>query len=310
VLTIYTYDSFASEWGTASKVSEPFEKICHCKLRWVTFGDGAEILTRLQLEGAKSPADLALGLDTSLLARAQETKLFSPHTPQTPAISPDYLPIAWEDKTFIPYDWGYFAFVYNTQMLKNPPASLWELANTSKAKIIIQDPRISTPGLGLLLWIKKAFGDKSGEVWSKLAHRIVTVTQGWSESYALFLAGESDMVLSYTTSPAYHLITEDDDRFKAALFSEGHYLQIEVAAKLSHAKHPNLADQFLDFMLSAEFQREIPTTNWMYPAILYSPLPAKFPKPIEDKDTLFFTSKESLLVKRKALDEWLRTLTH
>ena len=45
----------------------------------------------------------------------------------------------------------------------------------------------------------------------------------------LFLRGEADMVLSYTTSPAYHLIAENDSRFASAQFDRGHYMQIEVA---------------------------------------------------------------------------------
>ncbi len=62
------------------------------------------------------------------------------------------------------------------------------------------------------------------------------------------------MVLSYTTSPAYHLIAEDDDTKAAAPFTEGHYLQIEVAAKVASSDQPELADQFLEFMLSDAFQ--------------------------------------------------------
>jgi ABC-type thiamine transport system substrate-binding protein len=50
----------------------------------------------------------------------------------------------------------------------------------------------------------------AGEIWEALADNIVTVTPGWSEAYGLFLEGEADMVLSYTTSPAYHLIAEED----------------------------------------------------------------------------------------------------
>ena len=95
--------------------------------------------------------------------------------------------------------------------------------------LLIQDPRTSTPGLGLLLWMKKVFGAQANDAWAKLAPRVVTVSKGWSEAYGLFLKGEADMVLSYTTSPAYHLIAEEDSRFRAARFAEGHYQQIEVA---------------------------------------------------------------------------------
>ncbi|GAL06987.1 thiamin ABC transporter substrate-binding component [Photobacterium aphoticum] len=91
----------------------------------------------------------------------------------------------------------------------------------------------------------------------------------------MFLKGEADMVLSYTTSPAYHLIAEKDTQYKAANFSEGHYLQVEVAAKLKSTDNPELADQFLAFILTPAFQEHIPTGNWMYPVIPQT-LPAGF----------------------------------
>ncbi len=61
--------------------------------------------------------------------------------------------------------------------------------------------------------MRQVFGDGAADAWAALAPRIVTVTQGWSEAYGLFLDGEADMVLSYTTSPAYHIAVEDDDRY-------------------------------------------------------------------------------------------------
>lgn len=88
-------------------------------------------------------------------------------------------------------------------------------------KIAIQDPRTSTPGLGLLLWVKSVYGDKAPEAWAKLRKRILTVTPGWSESYGLFTKGEVPMVLSYTTSPAYHMVSEKTDRYQAAGFPRG-----------------------------------------------------------------------------------------
>ena len=74
------------------------------------------------------------------------------------------------------------------------------------------------------------------------------------------------MALAYTTSPAYHLIAEDDDSKAAAIFEEGHYMQVEVAAMTATSDQPELAREFLAFMLTDGFQGVIPTTNWMYPA--------------------------------------------
>ena len=110
---------------------------------------------------------------------------------------------------------------------------------------MLQDPRSSTPGLGFLLWMKSVYGDKAADAWKKLEPRILTVTPGWSEAYALFTKGEAPMVLSYTTSPAYHVIAENSERYKAAPFAEGHYLQVEVAGLIENSPEKELAKKFL-----------------------------------------------------------------
>ena len=57
------------------------------------------------------------------------------------------------------------------------------------------------------------------------------------------------------------MIAEDDHGKKAAVFEEGHYLQVEVAGKLAASDQSELADQFLQFMVSDPFQSVIPTTQ-------------------------------------------------
>ncbi|MEM7616491.1 MAG: thiamine ABC transporter substrate-binding protein, partial [Pseudomonadota bacterium] len=185
-LTVYTYDSFVTEWGPGPVIEEAFEAECACQLEFIAAGDGAALLARLQLEGARSDADIVLGLDTTLTAQAAETGLFVPH-----GVTPEglTLPIAWEDATFLPYDWGHFAFVYDSTLLEDAPDSFEALLAAEDLSIVIQDPRSSTPGLGLLMWVKAVYGDRAPEVWEALAPRIVTVTKGWSEAYGLFLEG-------------------------------------------------------------------------------------------------------------------------
>ena len=244
-LTVYTYESFTAEWGPGPKVKQAFEKQCNCTVDFVSVTDGVALLNRLKLEGASSKADIVLGLDTNLTFEASETGLFAPHGIDTSGIT---IPGGYKDNTFVPYDYGYFAVIYDSETLKNPPASLKELVEGDpKQKIVIEDPRTSTPGLGLLLWVKSVYGDKAGEAWSKLKDRVLTVTPGWSEAYGLFTKGEAPMVLSYTTSPAYHLVAEKTDRYKAAAFEEGHYLQVEVAAQTTNGAKNPLSAQFLSF---------------------------------------------------------------
>jgi len=304
VLTVYTYDSFVSSWGPGPAIEEAFEAVCECDLNFVGVGDGAALLARLQLEGPRTLADVVLGLDTNLTARALETGLFAPH-----GITADLdLPIAWDDPVFLPFDWGWFAFVHDRTRTPNPPANFRELID-SDLRVVIQDPRSSTPGLGLLMWVKAAYGDEASAIWQGLAPRVLTVTSGWSEAYGLFLEGEADMVLSYTTSPAYHLIAEDDDSKAAAAFDEGHYLQVEVAGIVAGTDQPDLARRFMAFMLSDAFQSVIPTTNWMYPAV--SPeggLPAGFEGLHRPDVSLLLSAEDAAGLRDSALDEWRNAL--
>ena len=307
VLTIYTYDSFTSDWGPGPEVEKKFEEICDCDLQFIGLDSSIGILGRIQLEGDSTAADVVLGLDTSLLHIAKNTQYFAPLPAEIKEIiiSSNALPITYIDDTFMPFDWGWFGFVYKKDGLKDPPSSFEKLAKMSEnTKIVIQDPRTSTPGLGLLLWIKSVYGEKAGNYWKQLQPRILTVTKGWSEAYNLFLSGEADMVLSYTTSPAYHSIAEEDTNFDVANFSEGHYLQIEVVAMLKNSPQPELAVKFLEFVASPTFQNIIPTTNWMYPAF-----ETKLPKGFRD---LTNPAKSHLLNselvesnQKKWIDEWL-----
>lgn len=307
-LTIYTYESFTSEWGPGPKIKEAFEKTCGCTINFVSVADGVALLSRLKLEGTSTKADVVLGIDTNLITEAKETGLFDASGIDASALK---VPGGFKDDVFVPYDYGHFAVVYDTQAIKNPPQSMKDLVEGDPSrKLVIEDPRTSTPGLGLLLWVKAIYGDKAPEAWAKLKNRILTVTPGWSEAYGLFTKGEAPMVLSYTTSPAYHMVAENTDRYQAAAFSEGHYIQIEVAGLLKNAPHKDLARDFLKFMVTPGFQDTIPTNNWMMPVSATSaPLPDAFGKLVKPSKT-FLMSPDEVARNRKAwIDEWLTAMS-
>ena len=306
-LTVYTYASFVSDWGPGPLIEPAFEAVCRCDLKFVGVEDGAALLGRLKLEGSRSSADVLLGLDTSLVTEAQQTGLLAAHGLDLGAVN---FALSWSDPVFIPYDFGYFGFVYDSKKLANPPASLRALVNdTQGPRIIIQDPRTSTPGLGLLLWVRKIFGDDDTSAWAALSPRIVTVTKGWSEAYGLFLEGEAPMVLSYTTSPAYHRHVEKTDQYRVAMFEEGHYLQVEVAARLAHSAQPKLAKDFLRFLLSDEVQSILPTSNWMLPAVhTDQALPEAFHDNELPGKSLSFAPTEVSAERKRWIKRWLTTL--
>lgn len=308
-LTVYTYESFTSEWGPGPVVKEAFEKTCDCELNFVALDSSTGILSRVQLEGESTRADVVLGLDTNLMALAEDTGLLEPSGVDTSALS---LPIEWNSDVFVPFDYGYFAFVYDTEQLPEPPTSFDALIDApDDLKIIIQDPRTSTPGLGLLLWMKSVYGDAAAEKWEALQPKILTVTKGWSEAYfSLFLAGEAPMVLSYSTSPGYHMAIDETEQYQAAAFDEGHYLQVEVAALLKSSKNKELGRKFLSFMLTPEFQTAIPLTNVMYPATdIGDELPEAFTRLIEPASTLLIDSATVRDQRKAWIDEWLEATT-
>ena len=148
-LTIYTYDSFTASWGPGPVIEETFEAECDCEVGFVSVADGVALLNRLRLEGENTEADIVLGIDTNLIAEAKETGLFVPHGISLENVD---VPGGWNDEVFVPYDYGYFAFVYDTEVVEAPPTSLRELVEGGpEPAIVIQDPRTSTPGLGLML---------------------------------------------------------------------------------------------------------------------------------------------------------------
>ncbi|MDM7464129.1 MAG: thiamine ABC transporter substrate binding subunit [Tepidimonas taiwanensis] len=298
-LTVYAPDYFASEWGPGPAIEKGFEAQCNCDLKFVT----GDVLPRLQLEGARATADVVLGLNTDETARARALDLFAPHGQDVADLT---MPVAWADDIFLPFDWSELAFVYDSTRLATPPESFAQLLE-SDVKIVIQDPRSSTLGLSLILWVNAIYGDDAPEVWEKLAPKVLTVTKGWSEAYGMFTDGEADMVLSFITSPAYHIIAEKDETKKAAIFPEGHYFYVETAAKMKNAPNPDLAAEFMEYILSEEFQAMIPEGNWSFPAKLPTDkLPEGFRAlPVPEK-TLFYSEAEAEALRQPALEQWLK----
>ena len=111
----------------------------------------------------------------------------------------------------------------------------------------------------------------------------LTTASGWSSGYGLFTEGEAPIVISYTTSPVYHVMWEDTTRYQALLFTDGHEATIEAAGIVKGTKHREEAQAFIDFLLTAA-QIDLANANSMYPvngsielpaAYDYAPVPEK-----------------------------------
>ena len=302
-LTVYAPDYFTSEWGPGPTIEAAFEESCGCEMEFLP----GDLLPRIMLEGQNTRADIVIGLNTDVTAKASSTGLFAPHGQDNGKL---VLPIDWNDDVFLPFDWSYASFIYDATKIDTPPASFEELRSMPvDQKVVIQDPRSSISGLALVLWVKAVYGDQAEAFWSDMAPRILTVTKGWSEAYGLFTDGEAPMVLSYTTSPAYHIAFEEDETKKAAIFEEGHYGFFELVAKTSTSDNPN-ADKFMEFVLSDAFQSAIPMTNFSYPSAQpKSEWPEVFANLPEPSKALFFSEDEAEALRAEAIEEWRRALS-
>ena len=284
-LTVYAYDSFCGEWGPGQKVIDSFEKKTGIKVDLISAGDGPQMLNKVELEKDSPVADVVLGIPNDLAAKALNTSLFEAY--DAPAIKdiPSHL-IFDKTNTLNPFDYGDFAFVYDSEKIKGDdiPKSLEELTDPKyKDKIILIDPRTSTVGLGLLLWTREVFGDDYLTWWENIKDNALTITDGWSSAYGMFTEGEAPIVLSYTTSPAYHVMWEDTTRYRAAIFAEGHSLTIEGVALVKSSLRKENAKKFIEFVLS-DAQYDIAVTNTMYPTNSTASLPDAYEwAPIPEK---------------------------
>ena len=303
-LIIYTYDSFISEWGPGPIIEKIFEERFNTELEFVIVDSSATLLNKVILEGPSTKADIVLGLDMNLFDAANKSNLFTYHKIEN-LNQKINLPTKWDSEIFVPYNYGYFAFVYNNQNLRNPPKSMNELINITNARIVIQDPRTSTPGLGLLTWMKAIYGDNAKKEWEKLNKKIIAVTKGWTDAYYnFFMNNEADMVLSYTTSPAAHIMFEENYDISAAIFEEGNYLSIEFAGILATSNNKLIANKFLQFMISEDFQSVLPSTNIMYPVTNIQDLPKAF-NILEIPKVLQLDPEEINVRKEEWINEWL-----
>src|SRR5690606_19183815 len=112
ILRGYASDSFAAEWGPGPALKAGFERQCTCVVEFTTTEDAISTLRKVQLEGQTSRADIVLGLDTAIAGEARATGLFTAHGLDLSGLA---LPAPWADPDFVPFDYGYFAYVYNKE---------------------------------------------------------------------------------------------------------------------------------------------------------------------------------------------------
>jgi thiamine transport system substrate-binding protein len=189
---------------------------------------------------------------------------------------------------FLPFDHGVFALMMDRQAMREQgrpiPERLLDLVRTEfTRRLILEDPRTSTPGLSFLLYTREVLQDAAWTFWEELRSQWLTISPSWDQAYALFMKKEAPLVWSYTTSQAYHAEHGDKEgRYQAILFAEGQPIQIEGAALVKSVDRTEAelrrSRQFLEFLLTPEIQKIIATKNWMLPVVSGVDLPASFKK--------------------------------
>ncbi|WP_386696451.1 thiamine ABC transporter substrate binding subunit [Lonepinella sp. MS14436] len=261
-VNIYTEEFFGADWGPGNEVKQLFEQAnSQCAVSYQVFDNRNTMFNRLRLEGKKTVADVVIGLDNFQKEAAYQSGLFAKTQVDLTALS---LPFEWQDQTFIPYEFGQFAFIYDKTKLTNPPKTLKELVERQDLRVIYQDPRTSSMGRGFLVWLNLAYPQQQTEqAWKTLAKHTVTVGKGWTETYGAFLKGESDLVFSHSTSPIYHLLKDKTDQYVATDFTDGAVYQVDTIAKINKPQVNECADKFIQFMVSPQAQQVLIPKNVM-----------------------------------------------
>lgn len=279
-LTVITHDSFDLD----KKLVAAFEKQSGARVRFVKGGDAGELLNRLVLTRRAPVADVVYGLDNSLLARARQMDLLqayrSPLTAKVPAA------YRLDDAGLLnTVDYGFVALNYDRAAFAKTglplPKSLDDLKKPEYARLtVVPSPATSSPGLAFLLATVNHYGEAGAWAWWREARQGgLKVVRGWSDAYYKDFTrggGKYPIVLSYASSPAAEVYYADG--YSAArppkesptanlLLPGSTWLQLEGVGILKGTKQPALARKFVDFMLGAGVQADLPTRMWVYPAV-------------------------------------------
>ena len=287
-LTVMTHDSFAA----TDTLIKSFEQANNARLTFIKGGDAGAVLNKAILSKPAPLADVLYGVDNTFLSRALGADIYesydSPALKKIPAefqLDPTQraLPVDYGD-VCINYDKGYFS-AHQLPV----PTSLEELTRPEyKGLLVTENPATSSPGLAFLLATIKHFGEPDYlGYWKDLRQNGLQVVDGWETAYYTNFSGSSGkglqpMVVSYGTSPAAEVMDAQtpvpDAPTASILGPDTCFRQIEFVGILKGTRQLALARRFVDFMLSSEFQADMPAQMFVFPVVPNIALPEAFTK--------------------------------
>jgi thiamine transport system substrate-binding protein len=320
-LTVMTHDSFAA----SDTVIKAFEDANNAKLVFVKSGDGGAALNKAILTKNNPQADVFYGVDNTFLSRALEEGIYEAY--KSPALSsiPDEFKL---DKTnqALPVDYGDVCINYDKAYFASKnlplPQSLDDLTKPEyKGLLVTENPASSSTGLAFLLATIAQYGsDNYLNYWQKLKNNGLVVVDGWETAYNTNFSGSSGkgaqpMVVSYASSPAVEVIYASSPVTEAPTASlvgtNMCFRQIEFVGILKGTKHLQLAQKFVDYMLSQKFQEDMPLQMFMYPVNSSAVLPAVYVKYSQIPENPAALSPEKIAASRDLwINEWTEAILH
>lgn len=293
-LTVMTHDSFAISQDLVTR----FESENQVKLVFLKSGDAGAALNRAILTKESPQADVFYGVDNTFLSRAIAEKIFTPyHSPMIDQI-PDEFKLAAGDEA-MPVDFGDVCINYDRAYFEAKklaiPKTLSDLLKVEYGKaagqgglLVVENPATSSPGLAFLLATVAEFGpDHFLDFWKSLKDNGVVVVNDWNTAYYTNFSassgkGSQPMVVSYASSPAAEVFFAEtpltEAPTSAILGDNACFRQIEFVGILAGSENTEMARKFVDFMLSKDFQEDMPTQMFVYPVNPDAKLPDVFEK--------------------------------
>lgn len=311
-----THDSFA----VREDVVKTFEDANNMKIIFLPSGDAGSMLNKAILTKDAPLADVMFGVDNTFLSRALDEAIFESYaSPELQNIPNEFkfdpsnraTPVDYGD-VCINYDKKYFA-----ENNLPVPQSLEELTKPEyNGLLVVENPATSSTGLAFLLATVAHYGDSFTEYWQALKDNGVVVVDGWETAYYTNFSGSSGkgpqpMVVSYASSPAAEVVfaeTPLDDAPTASVVGpDTCFRQIEFVGILKRAKNRDLAEKFVDFMLSKQFQEDMPLQMFVYPVNPNAVLPDVFTKYAQQPTQPATLSPAEIAANR---DAWIQAWTN
>lgn len=259
------------------------------------------LIPRMKLEKRNPKADIVVGLTDINYLEAKNEDLLAKYKPTTADKIAKVEFIIDNDWYITPIDYGMLALNYNYDKIKADLKTFADLKKYPK-ELLVQDPRSFT-GEAFMLWTIGIYGDKWLEFWKELKPSILTVSPGWSDSFAKFSVGEGAIMSGYASSSIYFYQDGNENKYKSYIPEEGGYVYLEGAALVNKKNIKPAAKEFIDFVLDKDFQKLALEKNYMFPVINYE-LPEDY-KYVPTTDKIIKLDAETV---NKNIEKWRKEL--